>query len=200
MVRPTSLTWCLRAANSSSPDTPSRRSSSASTSDGARPKRAKRDHRVEPEVGHLGDDLAAIAVLARHHHLGRLFADLLQHRVVALAQQPGHVADRRIAGPPRLDHRRQPRQRVVASTSFVDPPGIFQDRLDDLPAAVPQNLEEARMTAGVAGDRVRPGSLPSCSTFSSTTSLSQSRRTSCTCWTWPLSSPLRHRRWRERLQ
>src|ERR1700739_809981 len=37
-----------------------------------------------------------------------------------------------------------------------------------------------------------------CSTFSSTTSSSQSSRTSCTCCTWPDSTPLNHRRWRER--
>src|SRR3569833_1420182 len=37
-----------------------------------------------------------------------------------------------------------------------------------------------------------------CSTFSSTTSSSQSSRTSCTCCTWPDSSPLNHKRWRER--
>src|ERR1700761_511696 len=37
-----------------------------------------------------------------------------------------------------------------------------------------------------------------CSTLSSTTSSSQSSRTSRTCCTWPDSSPLNHRRWRER--
>src|SRR6202012_3735684 len=37
-----------------------------------------------------------------------------------------------------------------------------------------------------------------CSTFNSTTSSSQSSRTSCTCCTWPDSSPLNHKRWRER--
>ena len=44
------------------------------------------------------------------------------------------------------------------------------------------------------------GSWPSCSTFSSTTSLSQSRRISRTFWKWPDSSPLCHSRPRERLQ
>src|SRR5438105_1715636 len=45
-----------------------------------------------------------------------------------------------------------------------------------------------------------PGLWPSCSTLSSTTSLSQSRRSSCTFWMWPDSSPLCHRRLRERLK
>src|SRR5262249_36896193 len=41
---------------------------------------------------------------------------------------------------------------------------------------------------------------PCCVTFSSTTSLSQSRRISCTCCTWPDSSPLNHSLPRERLK
>ncbi|EAP72995.1 Hypothetical Protein RRSL_02779 [Ralstonia solanacearum UW551] len=41
---------------------------------------------------------------------------------------------------------------------------------------------------------------PICVTRSRTTSSSQSRRTSCTFWMWPDSSPLCHRRLRERDQ
>src|SRR5690606_40358507 len=41
---------------------------------------------------------------------------------------------------------------------------------------------------------------PSWCTLSRMTSPSQSRRRSCTAWTCPDSSPLRHRRWRERDQ
>jgi len=41
---------------------------------------------------------------------------------------------------------------------------------------------------------------PNCSTFSRTTSLSQSTRKSSTFCVLPDTSPLRHRRWRERDQ
>jgi hypothetical protein len=77
----------VRCANSSRPDSPSRRSSSASTSAGAEPEVRQRHHRVEPQVGHLVDDLLAVAVLAGHHRLGGLFADLLQDGVGALGKQ-----------------------------------------------------------------------------------------------------------------
>jgi hypothetical protein len=75
----------------------------------------QRHQAVEPQVGHLGHDLRALAVLAGHHQLGGFLADLLQHRIGALAQQPGDVALLGIApgvGSPRGDDGGQPAQRV----------------------------------------------------------------------------------------
>ena len=52
----------------------------------------ERQQAVEPEVGDLMDDSLAIAVLRGHHRLRRLFTDLLQDGVEALAEQAGDVA------------------------------------------------------------------------------------------------------------
>jgi len=60
-----------------------------------------------------------------------------------------------------------------------------------------QALEEAAVATGVAGDARL---MPSWVTLSSTTSLSQSSRMSCTCCTWPDSSPLNQSLLRERLK
>ena len=68
-----------------------------------------------------------------------------------------------------------------------------------LPGAVLVALEEARVAAGVAGDR-RLAGAGCLSTLSKTTSLSQSRRSSFTFCTLPLSSPFFQRRPRDRLQ
>ena len=69
------------------PDVPSRRASSASTS--ARPQAVagQQDEAVEPEVGDFGRDARRITVLGGHDRLGRLLADLLEDRVVALGEQ-----------------------------------------------------------------------------------------------------------------
>ena len=55
------------------------------------------DHAMEPEVGDLAHQVQAVAALCREHGFGRLFADLLQHRVVALREQSCDVGLRRIA-------------------------------------------------------------------------------------------------------
>ena len=144
----------LRAANSSSPDRPSRRSSSASTSAGLQAERRQRDHGVEPQVGHLGDDLLAVAVLGRHHDLGRFLADLLQDRVGALGEQARDVAlvAGRRRGAARSRRPAAPGCRCCSQCSSVDALRVFQDRLDGVPRAVLVALEEARVAAGVAGD------------------------------------------------
>jgi hypothetical protein len=51
---------------------------------------------MKPQVGHLGSDPRAIAILRRHHRFGGLLADLLQDRVVAFREQRRDVRRRRI--------------------------------------------------------------------------------------------------------
>ena len=205
IVPSASLSRILRGANSSSPDCPSRRSSSASTSAGAQAVVRQRDHAcgttdrpLRRRSAARSPSLAAITI--------SVASSPIFFRIASgpLREQPRDVARAGIGARARLDHRRQPRQRVVAlavrSSSVCRSLRILQDRLDRVPGAVLVALEEAGVAAGVAGDRRFVAPLPVCSTFSSTTSLSQSRRISCTFWTWPDSSPLRHRRARERLQ
>ena len=55
------------------------------------------DHAVEPQVGDLAHQVQAIAALRGEHGLGRLLADLLQHRVFALREQLGDVGLGRVA-------------------------------------------------------------------------------------------------------
>src|SRR5262245_35305066 len=49
------------------------------------------DHAVKPKVRHLADDPPPLAVFAGHHGLGRLFTDLLEHRVLAGREQARDV-------------------------------------------------------------------------------------------------------------
>ena len=121
----------------------------------------QRDHRVEPQVGHLGDDacarspsLAAITISVASSPIFFRIAS------VPLREQARDVALVGVAAAARLDHLRQARQRVAATSgsacpcrSFVDALRIFQDRLDAVPRAVLVALEEARVPPGVAGDR-----------------------------------------------
>ena len=83
----------------------------------------------------------------------------------------------------------------------VDALRVFQDRLDGVPDAARRGAGRSTR-GGRCGRRssARPGALPVCSTLSSTTSLSQSRRSSRTFWTLPLSSPFVQSRPRDRLQ
>ena len=203
-----SLDCILRAANSSRPDRPSRRSSSASTSAGARPCAASAIMVWNHRSATSATIRAAVAVLAGHHDLGRLLADLLQHRVGALGEQAGDVALVRVAA---SGARRSPRPggpacrrrtcggihraaicRCVPGLSRPDRPPARRR-----PRRRWKKQEWRPVWQAMAGS---PGARPVCSTLSRTTSLSQSRRSSCTFCTWPLSSPLCQRRWRERLQ
>src|SRR4030095_10594657 len=45
------------------------------------------DHAVKPQVGGLAHEMQPVAALGREHRLRSLFADLLQHRVLALREQ-----------------------------------------------------------------------------------------------------------------
>ncbi len=157
----------LRSANSSSPDSPSRRSSSASTSAGVRPNAASAimvwNHRSATSATMRSRGRRP----CRHHDLGRLFADLLQDRVGALGEQPRDVALVGVAAAARRRSRRpgapacrRPCGASFIGGSFVDRVRVFQDRLDAVPGAVLVALEEARVPAGVAGDAGLAG--PSC--------------------------------------
>ena len=79
------------------------------------PEGAERDHRVEPQVGHLVDELGAVAVLGRHHGLGGFLADLLEDRVQPLGVQPRDIALVGIGSLALLDHFGQTGERVVAA-------------------------------------------------------------------------------------
>ncbi len=65
---------------------------------------------VEPQVGDLGDDADVITVLRRHHRLGRLLPELLQHAVLVAREQRGDVGVARLGALARLDRRREARQ------------------------------------------------------------------------------------------
>ena len=65
---------------------------------------------VKPEIGDLADERDFIIVLGGHYRLGRLLADLLQDRAVALRKQ---ARDVRLIGRgalARFDRRRDPRE------------------------------------------------------------------------------------------
>ena len=77
---------------------------------GARPCASSAMRGVKPEVGDLGDDARPVAVLAGHDDLGRLLADLLQHRVGPLGDEARDIA---LAGSP----ARPPRRRRQAASA-----------------------------------------------------------------------------------
>jgi len=82
----------------------------------------QQDHRVEPQVGHLVDDLLRSAVLAGHHGLGGFLAHLLEDGVGALVEEARHIALVRITsglGLARFDHLRQPGQQVLRCDGAV---------------------------------------------------------------------------------
>jgi len=58
---------------------------------------------VEPKVCHLPDDLVFVAVFGGEHHLACLLRYLLQHPVLARAEQLGRVGAFRLADFPVLD-------------------------------------------------------------------------------------------------
>src|SRR6185295_12481487 len=150
------------------------------------------DHAVEPQVGDLAHQVQAVAALGREHGLGRLLADFLQHRVVALREQLRDVGFRRIAAFALVDGMRD----------------AFQDGFHFL------YMREGSLRTGSTVTHFPFSSLrkkqlsrpvwqampPACCTFSSTASASQSRRTSTTFCTLPDSSPLRQSFLRERDQ
>ena len=65
---------------------------------------------MEPKVRNLGGDARFITVLRRHDRFGRLLADLLQYRVVALREQRCHIGRCRIDTLARFDRRGKTRQ------------------------------------------------------------------------------------------
>src|SRR5579864_268438 len=81
----------------------------------ARPQAVLREHdeAVEPQVGRFGDDAALVAVLRRHHRLGRFLADFLQDRVGSAREQPRDVGLVRVAAFAALDDVRQPLEYVA---------------------------------------------------------------------------------------
>ena len=80
---------------------------------------APADHAVEPQVGSLAHEVQAIAALRREHGLGRFLADLLEHRVFALAT--GASPRTKSSGPPPCGRSMSAamRSRVSASPVFI---------------------------------------------------------------------------------
>ena len=58
---------------------------------GPEPMEAQHDQCVKPEIGGFPHDMQFITLLPRQQSLGRLLADLLEDRVVALGKQLGHI-------------------------------------------------------------------------------------------------------------
>src|SRR5678815_799264 len=64
----------------------------------ARPQTMPReqDHAVKPEVGDLAYQMELVAALRGEHRFGRFLADLLQHGIFALRQEPRHIRSLRV--------------------------------------------------------------------------------------------------------
>ena len=71
------------------------------------------DHRVEPQVSGLAHQCKTVARLRREHRLGRLLADLLQHRVLALGEELRNVGLGGVAILALVDGRGDALQRFV---------------------------------------------------------------------------------------
>ena len=129
-----------------------------------------------------------ITVLRGHDRLGRLLADLLQDRVVALARTAPRrrtARDRRRCA--RLDRRGDAREHVVGrrQSSAIDRLRVLRARArPSTPCAVVEPPEEAALAAR-CGRRCRPPARRR----SRIASPSQSRRISRTRCTWPDARP-----------
>ena len=140
-----------------------------------------------------------VAVLAGHDRLGGFFADLLQDGVGALVRTGG----RRSSCPGRRWRRvsitwarRWPGCRWKWSSQGPicrSKLGVFQDRVHGFSTRHRPSSRSGKSSCGArCGRRCRVHGRAG-SPCSSTTSWSQSRRISCTCCTWPDSSPLCHK-------
>ena len=124
---------------------------------GSKPVPREQHQAVEPQIGDFGRDAQFITVLRRHDRLGRLLADLLQDRVVALGEQRRDVGRRRIGRRGAMRWRAASAREDVAARRR----GISHGRRSPAgpsaparrrPSAVVRAAEEAALAAGVAGD------------------------------------------------
>jgi hypothetical protein len=104
----------FRAAFSAIPDVPFASRELGAHVVGAEPVARQQNEAMEPQVRHLGDHTQSITVLRRHDRLGRLLADLLEDRVVALGEELGDVGRRRIGPSALRDHRGDPIENIAS--------------------------------------------------------------------------------------
>jgi hypothetical protein len=166
------------------PEIPSRRRNSASTSSGRQAEVGQQNQACGTTGRHVSrtmcsrsPSLAAMMVSAASS------AILLADRVGALVEQARHVGGIGARRPCARQGLGEPVQHF-AYRSFVDLLRVLEHRVDGLPAAVLRGWKKQLRRP------VWQAMPPTCSIFSSTTSLSQSMRISRTFCVWPDSSPL----------